>query len=179
MRGIRYLQRNSKLTMAAPIKTLHVLDDLDQHIINHLRKEPRATSTALATQLNVAEATVTARIRALERNGVMRISAQRDFRAAGFEVLAYIDISVAGRPVQSVAQDIAKIDNISIVTLVMGDPAIMLLAMATSLANLQAMVLGEIAKISGVRCVETMIISEVLKYQSEFASLAGEDAHEV
>jgi hypothetical protein len=61
----------------------------------------------------------------------------------------------------------------------MGDPAIMLLAMATSLASLQNMVLGEIAKVSGVRCVETMIISEVLKYQSEFASLAEEDTHEI
>ena len=179
MQGIRCLQRKPNLTMAPPNKTLHVLDALDQHLINHLRTEPRATSTALATQLNVAEATITARIRALERNGVMRISAQRDFRAAGFEVLAYIDISVAGRPVQSVAQDIAKIDNISIVTLVMGDPAIMLLAMATSLASFQDMVLGEIAKISGVRGVETMIISEVLKYRSEFASLNEDDAHEI
>lgn len=165
--------------MASPTKTPHMLDDLDQRIISQLRTEPRATSTVLALQLHVTEATITARIRALERKGVMRISAQRDFRAAGFEVLAYVDISVAGRPVQHVAQDLAAIDNISIVTLVMGDPAIMLLAMATSLASLQDMVLGEIAKVSGVRCVETMIISEVLKYQSEFASLAEEDTHEI
>ena len=179
MQEIRCLQRNPELAMAPLIKTPHVLNDLDQRLISQLRTTPRATSTALATQLKVTEATITTRIRDLERKGVMRISAQRDFRAAGFEVLAYVDISVAGRSVQLVAQDIAAIDNISIVTLVMGDPAIMLLAMATSLASLQDMVLGEIAKVSGVRGVETMIISEVLKYQSEFASLYEEDAHEI
>jgi len=157
--------------MNHPPQGLRLLDDLDRQLLACLKADPRALNTALATQLAVTEATVATRIRALEADGAMRVSAQRDFRAAGFEVLANIDVQVAGRAVGEVAADIARLPQIAIVTTLMGSPAIMLLAMAASVADLQEVVLS-VGHVPGVAGIETMLISEVLKFQSEFASLS-------
>ena len=157
--------------MNHPPHGLRLLDDLDRQLLACLKADPRALNTALATQLAVTEATVATRIRALEADGAMRVSAQRDFRAAGFEVLANIDVQVAGRAVGEVAADIAQLPQIAIVTTLMGSPAIMLLAMAASVADLQEVVLS-VGHVPGVAGIETMLISEVLKFQSEFASLS-------
>lgn len=161
--------------MNHPLRGPRLLDDLDRQLLTCLKADPRALNTALAAQLAVTEATVAARIRALEADGAMRVSAQRDFRAAGFEVLANIDVQVAGRAVGEVAADIAQLSQIAIVTTLMGSPAIMLLAMATTVADLQEVVLS-VGRVPGVAGIETMVISEVLKFQSEFASLSGRAA---
>jgi DNA-binding Lrp family transcriptional regulator len=149
------------------------LDELDRQILNCLRVEPRDANTVLAARLSVTEATIAARIRALEADSVMHVCAQRDFRAAGYDVLASVDVSVSGRSLNSVANDIAALENVGIVTLVMGDPSIMLLVMTPTLDSLHDVVSRQIARIKGVRSVETMIISEILKYRSEFAALTG------
>ena len=46
--------------------------------------------------------------------------------------IANVVISVAGRSLDSVANDLVAIDEVGSVTLLMGDPAIMVLAMARS-----------------------------------------------
>ena len=148
------------------------LDDLDSRIIALLRAEPRTPNTELAVALGIAEPTVASRIRSMESDGVIRISAQRDFRAAGFEVLASVDLGVRGRPVADIAKDVAAVEGVAVVTLVMGERPLMLLVVAQSLQTLHDTVAKQLASIEGVISVETMIISDVVKYRSEFAALS-------
>ena len=147
------------------------LDELDRRIITLLRAEPRRSNTSLAGDLQVAEATVAARVRSLEADQVIRICAQRDFRAAGYEVLATVDLGVRGRAIADVAADVALIEGVGIITVVMGERPLMLLVMAPTLQALHEIIVNELAPIAGVASVETMIISEVVKYRSEFAAL--------
>ena len=108
----------------------------------------------------------------METRGVMKIIAQRDFRAAGFPVLASVDVNVDSRPVAEVAADLAAIEGVDNISVFLGDPAIILLAMAASLAELNALVMDKICSVDGIRSVETMVCAEVIKYESEFARFA-------
>ncbi|MDB5885422.1 MAG: transcriptional regulator, AsnC family [Polaromonas sp.] len=152
--------------------SLRTLDDTDRQIIALLRVDLRQPNTELAAALGMAEATVAARIRSLEADGAIRIAAQRDFRSAGFEILASVDLGVRGRALADVARDVAAVERVAIVTLVMGDKPLMLLVLAKSLQDLHDTVTHRLARIEGVVSSETMIISNIVKYRTEFAALS-------
>lgn len=147
------------------------LDELDKSILESLRADPLETNKALAEKLSITEVTIAARIRSMEVNNVMKVMAQSDFRTQGYDVLANVDVNVSGRDVHSVAEEIAKIEGIGNLTIFMGDPSLMLLAMAATLPDLQKLIMEKIAKVEGVRSVETMVFTDVVKYQSEYANL--------
>ena len=157
--------------MIEPIKHERPLDELDYAIVAILRSAPRETSKAIADQLSVSEVTVATRIRALETDRVIKVMAQCDFRAAGYDVLASVDLCVHGRSVEQVAKELAGIERIALVSILMGDPSISMLVMARDLVDLQDLTTNTIAAIEGVRSVETMVFSEILKYQSELGAL--------
>lgn len=147
------------------------LDGLDRRILDSLRADPRRTNKALAAATGVGEATIAARIRALENAGIMKIMAQRDYRAAGFHVLAHVSVCVAGRSVEDVARDLGQIDGVSGISIVMGDPPLLLLAMAATLRDLEHLVHEKIASVDGVRDLDTMVYADIIKHESEYASL--------
>ena len=157
--------------MINPIKKERPLDDLDRDILSFLRATPLETNKALADKLVVSEVTIAARIRALESDRVMRVMAQRDFRAAGFHVLANVEVSVKGRSVEQVANQISKLERVALVSILIGDPSISLLVMAADLSDLQDLTIDTIAKIDGVGSIETMVFTDIIKYRSEFVNL--------
>ena len=158
--------------MSHPPLSKYELDPVDHGIIDRLRREPRETNKSLAENLAVSEASIGSRLRAMEANGVMKVVAQRSFSAAGYDVLANVVITVAGRSLDAVATDLAAIDQVGSLTLFIGDPSIMLLAMAQNLVGLQNLVTERIAKVAGVRSVETMVIANIVKYESEYVNIS-------
>ena len=153
------------------MKNNHPLDELDHCILRQLREDPQRSCKSMAESLAVTEATVASRIREMENDGVMKIMAQQSFRAAGFDVLANIDLTVSGRAVGAVAEELAAMDGVAVVTINIGDPALSLLVMASSLGSLQTSVIEGIARVEGVRSTETMIYADIIKYRSDFAIL--------
>ncbi|MBY0243586.1 MAG: Lrp/AsnC family transcriptional regulator [Burkholderiaceae bacterium] len=154
-----------------PFRRERPLDEFDLAILAALRAAPRETSKAIAEQLSVSEATVAARIRALEGDRVIKVMAQSDFRAAGYQILASVDLHTGGRSVQEVAQELAALEQVALVSILMGDPSISLMVMAASLEDLQRLTTSTIAGMRGVRAVETTIFSEIIKYRSELGAL--------
>jgi DNA-binding Lrp family transcriptional regulator len=144
---------------------------VDEQIMNLLREEPRATSKALALKLSMTEVAVAARIKAMEARGDMRVVAQVDFRAMGYNVLALVDVMVANRRIKDVADALAKLDGVGSVTIMLGDPPIIIQVQAADLGALQDLILNEIAIISGVEQVETNIIINIAKWRTESAQL--------
>lgn len=147
------------------------LDGLDHRILDSLRADPRQTNKALAGAMSISEATVAARIRALESAGVMKIMAQRDFRTAGFQVLSHVSVSVAGRSVESVARDLGQIGGVAGISIVIGDPPLLLMAMAPSLRDMEHLIHEEIARVDGVRDLDIMVYADIIKHESEYARL--------
>ena len=147
------------------------MDDLDNEILTCLRKDSRHTNKSLAERLTVTEVTIASRIRAMEGDGVMLVMAQLSFNGAGYNVLANMNVSVSGRLVSDVAEQLAKTEQVAAVTINMGDPSISLLVMASDLRAFRSKVIEDIAHADGVRSLETMIYADIFKYQSDFAML--------
>jgi DNA-binding Lrp family transcriptional regulator len=163
------MRRKAK-SMIHPMKTERPLDELDRAILDALRASPQETNKALADKLAVSEVTIASRIRALENDRVMKVMAQCDFRAAGYHTLANFDVHIAGRSVEAVGKELAKLDGVALVSILMGDPTFALLVMAPDLAGLQALK-ESIAAIKGVQSIDVSVFSEILKYRSDFVTL--------
>jgi DNA-binding Lrp family transcriptional regulator len=156
--------------MINPMKKERQLDELDCEILGALRASPQETNKALADKLDVSEVTIATRIRALENDRVMKVMAQCDFRAAGYNTLASVDVYIAGRPVEAVAKELARLEGLALISILMGDPSFALMVMAPDLAGLQALK-ESIGAIKGVQSVDVSVFAEILKYRSDFVNL--------
>lgn len=161
---------SKKRAVRAPARS-QPLDDLDREILKRLKLDPRCTNKSLAAALSVSEVTIATRIRAMENDNVMRVIAQWDMRAAGFNVLALVDVDVVGRAVDAVAADLARIENVGSVNLLMGEPAIVLEIHAATLDELESILLDEVGKVKGVNGTVANVVVDVVKYDSAYGNL--------
>lgn len=146
-------------------------DSVDELILDELRVEPRATSKSIAEKLTLNEVTVANRIRAMEQKNLMRVIAQVEYRALGYNVLALVDVMVANRKIDAVAQALASLEEVGSVVLMLGDPAIIIQVHAADLEGLKRLLVEKIAVIPGVQRFETNLILDIAKWQAESAGL--------
>jgi Lrp/AsnC family leucine-responsive transcriptional regulator len=74
------------------------IDAQDRKILKALQHHCRISAQDLADKVSMSTATCWRRIKALEKNGVIRgYNAQLDRRALGFEVCAFVNISIESR----------------------------------------------------------------------------------
>jgi len=90
-----------------------MLDDLDRQIISILQYDGRTPFTAIANELNTTEGTVRRRVKQLTENGLMQIVAIVEAHNMGWNEAAMIGISVQANLISSVADDIAKLPEVS------------------------------------------------------------------
>ena len=72
-------------------------DTLDLGVIEQLRADGRKPAKYIAAELGASEATITARIRALGENRVMRVLAQRNMGRLNERIACFVEVSVRGR----------------------------------------------------------------------------------
>lgn len=150
------------------------LDNLNQGIIRALQTEPRTTNKELGERLGVSEATVAARIRSLEDQHVLRVMMQRDFRAMGYEVMAFVDINVAGRSPGDVAADLAHIEEAMSVSVTLSNPDVILQLSARDALHLQELIETEVAQVAGIARYDITTLLEVMKLDSRYGALESE-----
>lgn len=147
------------------------LDGIDDRILEVLQTEPRITNKALGLALSMTEGSVASRIRAMEAQGLMRVVAQLDFRALGYTILALIDVTVANRKIDDVAKSLSTLDGVGSVTIMLGDPAIIIQVHAKGIEELQNLIVSKIATVVGVQQVETNLLLDIAKWQPGSAQL--------
>lgn len=155
---------------------LHELDEIDRKIIELLTRNGRATNQQIARKLNLAAATVSARIRRLEESNAMRVVAVSDFAAFGFNALLAIGVEVEGRPAEEVAADLAALPEVLSVHLVTGRYDIELLLALRSMDDLPEFLLGKVGEISGIRNLDPSIAVDVVRYEFDVAPMASQGA---
>lgn len=148
-----------------------LLDDLNRSIIAALHENPTRTNKDIGETLGVSEPTVANRIRALEEAKILRVMMQRDMRAMGLPLLALVDINVEGRAPEDVAEELAKIENCTSVSIGMSNPDILLNINAADGADLQRIVDEQIAKVEGIQSYELSIALEVVKLDQRWGNL--------
>ena len=148
------------------------LDALDRELIEALRSDGRTPNKALAARLDVSEATIAARIRALKQSRTMKVTLQRDMYAFGYQYLCVSEVYVAGRAVDAVARDIVRLPGIASVSVLLGTPDLFFSFYARSRDEISATLTTRIARIKGVEKIETHIALDLVKHDSGLADLA-------
>ena len=151
-------------TTSGPIE----LDDLDQAIIELLRQDGRMPFRTIARELDITEATVRSRIRRLEESNTMRVVAVTDIEAAGFGMLLAVGVQVENRAPEAVAQDMAKLQQVFSVNVVVGAHDIEILVVARGQADLDTLLSDTLVSIPGVRRLTPALAVDVLKNQPDW-----------
>lgn len=90
-----------------------MLDDIDREIISYLQYDGRTPYTQIAEELNITETTVRRRVKRLTGEGLMQIVAVVEPHNMGIEEAAMIGISVQSNLISSIADEIAKLPEVT------------------------------------------------------------------
>lgn len=140
-----------------------MIDQIDRSIIVCLQEDSRRPSADIARELGIAERTVRARIDRLVQDEVVQLAAIVNPRAVGYEVTADVFLEVEIGKVQSVADEVSKVDEVCYVGLTTGDRDISLQVHAQSIDALYDFVSETLNRIPGVLRSKTFVIPRVSK----------------
>jgi Lrp/AsnC family transcriptional regulator for asnA, asnC and gidA len=146
---------------------------MDYRIIALLRRDGRMPFRSIARELALTEATVRSRVRRMEDSNSMRVVAVTDIEAAGFGMLLAIGVEVEGQPPAVVAEQLAEIDEVFSVSVVIGSHDIEILAVARDQDQLDQL-LGRLAAVAGVRRLLPSLAVNVLKNQPHWVPFSNE-----
>lgn len=149
------------------------MDAIDNRIVALLRRDGRMPFRSIAQELELTEATVRSRVRRMEDSNSMRVVAVTDIEAAGFGMLLAIGVEVEGRPSAQVAEQLAAIEEVFSVSVVIGSHDIEILTVARDQDQLDQL-LGRLAAVSGVRRLLPALAVNVLKNQAHWVPFADE-----
>jgi Lrp/AsnC family transcriptional regulator for asnA, asnC and gidA len=146
------------------VKPVDKLDRLDWEIITLLNEDGRMRSAEIARQLgNVSARTVTNRIEALSRQGIINIRAIVNPEMVGYGVLADVFIEVEPGQVREVAEGVAEFPQVSYVACATGDSDVSISVRARNIEELFNFVTEKVGKIPGVRRTQSYILPFKIK----------------
>lgn len=144
-----------------------MLDARDRLLLQRLQRDGRATNTALAEEVHLAEAPTWRRVRALEECGVIRgYRALVDPSALGYEVTAFVHIR-CGRhdPAleQAFEQEVQEIPQILWCHTVSGATDFLLCVVARNLREYGELISARIRSLPGVTSIESSFSLKAVK----------------
>jgi Lrp/AsnC family transcriptional regulator for asnA, asnC and gidA len=140
------------------------LDRIDWEIIALLNEDGRMPSAEIARRMgNVSARTVTNRIEALTRKGIINIRAVVNPETVGYGVLADVFIEVEPGRVREVAEGVAGLSQVSYVACATGDTDISISVRARSIEELFNFVTEKLGKIPGVRRTQSYLLPLKIK----------------
>lgn len=145
--------------------------EVDLKIIEILKKDGRTSNHKIAEMLDVTTTIVATRIRRMEKAQAMKIVAVSDFSAYNFDVLLPIGVDVKGRRANDVAEDIAKLEEVSSVQLVSGKHDIEILVTLPSLEHMGDFLLEKLSKIKGIRSLDPAFAVDIIKFDFDVAPI--------
>ena len=132
------------------------MDRLDKSIIRELKKNARASFVSIADKLNVSEATVRARVKKLEKSGI--IVGYKAVINDKNMVQALVNVKTETKKnIEEIAEKIAKISGSDLNLEVMGEFDIVTIINAENTEELNYKI-ERIRKLSGVRATTSVLI---------------------
>ena len=136
------------------------LDEKDEAILQSLEIDSRKGTQAIADSLSLPRVTVHDRIRRLKEKGVIkRFTIQRDPRAVGLDLRAFIFIRCERGQVdrRDVAEQLIALPFCIRVSIITGDWDLLVEVVASSMDTLGDAILDQLSKVSGVSSTQTMV----------------------
>ena len=141
-----------------------VVDDLDNQIVEILKKDGRASNAHIARALGVSEGTVRRRLRMLIEGGVIHVNVSLDPVKMGLTTEAIIGLEVDPDKMDPVCASLADFDEIGYVTLTTGAMDVFAWGRFSSTESLGLFLRCKVGKIPGVRRTETYMCISVRKH---------------
>lgn len=139
-------------------------DEIDWKIIALLNQDGRMPSAEIARQLgDVSARTVTNRIEALTKHGIINIRSIINPEMVGYSVLADVFIEVEPGTARMVADRLAKLPQISYLACATGSTDIIISIRARNIEELYSFVIEVLGKIPGVHHTETYLLPLKIK----------------
>ena len=147
------------------------LDEISTNILEVLAKNPRTPNNAIAKAVGVAEATVATRLRQMRDDKVMRVALRKDFHSAGYDFQTTVDVSVSGRSVHSVAEELAALDAVKAVMILMRKPDILVTINTKDRQELAHVLSNQVSTIRGIAQIETHAVLRIRKSRVRYVNL--------
>ena len=150
------------------------LDKADRAIVERLSRDARVSNREIAEQLGVTEGTVRARVKRMEEEKQIRITAVTNIDRFKDAALAYIWIEVErSRQTRVVAQKLAEIAELGFVGVMLGRADILAITMVRNTEHLARFVHKRISVIEGVRGTQSTLGVNFVKHDYRMARIVS------
>ncbi len=140
-----------------------MLDDLDRQIISILQYDGRMPFTTIAAELGTTEGTVRRRVKQLTENGKMQIVAIVEAHNMGWDEAAMIGISVQANLISSVADEIAKLPEVSYLFQAAGEYDLMAEVYCRDREHFVSFLNDQLHQIKGIENTESFMMLKMHK----------------
>ena len=139
------------------------MDNLDLQILNALQEDGRTPFTQIAKKVGVAESTIRTRYASLVEQGIVQTIAVIDPFSVGYNSPALIGIATESGAINSVAQILEQMPEVSYLVLTLGGYDLMVEVFCRDREHLTDLITDQIQSIKGVRSTETLVIGKIFK----------------
>jgi len=144
-------------------KPLHI-SEMDEKLINELRKDGRANFTKLAKKYNTSSATISRRVSSLVMNGAIKITVvPNPTKLLGYSAVAYLRLQTELKKIGRISEELSYFREVYTVMTLMNSFNLLAIVVLPNLELLYKFIINEIASIDGVINVETLIRAELRK----------------
>jgi Lrp/AsnC family transcriptional regulator for asnA, asnC and gidA len=141
------------------------LDAIDQRIVARLGLDARTSNRQIASELGVTEGTVRGRIKRLEEDKLIRITAIANFRRLDNSMLAFIWIDVEkSSDIDVVARELAALGQLGFVGKMLGRCDLLAITMVQDPGELSDFVHAVISGIPGVAKTDVTLGVKFVKH---------------
>lgn len=152
--------------------TKRQLDELDLGILEWLSQDARTSNRKIALELGVTEGTVRARIKRMEDDGQIRITAINNINRLDNPTLAYIWVEVdKSSQTRDVAKVLSSIPEIGFVGVMLGRADILAITMVQNNAQLADFLHATISGIPGIRRTECSLGVNFVKHDYRMSKI--------
>jgi Lrp/AsnC family transcriptional regulator for asnA, asnC and gidA len=154
--------------------TKRLLDEVDKSIVAWLSRDARTSNRSIAAALGVTEGTVRGRVKRMEEEKLIRITAVTNIDRFRDAALAYIWIEVErSHQARAVASQLAAMKELGFVGLMMGRFDILAITMVRDTEQLAEFVHSNISGLEGVRRTESTLGVNFVKHDYRMARIVS------
>lgn len=139
------------------------MDKIDLQILEILQKDGRTPFTTVAKQTGVSESTIRTRYASLVERGIVQTIAVVDPFSMGYNAPALIGITTESGAIDSVAQTLEQIPEVSYLVLILGAYDLVIEVYCRDRDHLTDIIINQIQSIPGIQSTETLVIGKIFK----------------
>jgi Lrp/AsnC family transcriptional regulator, regulator for asnA, asnC and gidA len=139
------------------------MDDTDMEILRSLVQNSRITISQMSKEIDVPDATISNRLKKLEKNVIKQYTLILDPEKLGLKVTAIIIVQTESEKHENVKKELSRLEEVSEVYSISGEYDILIKLWAHDLEELNREMDTKIRSIEGVEDLTEMIVMERVK----------------